>query len=102
MAKFPLKHHKFKNRDEQFQQQPKLISIITGFFTFVYPNVQRKVEKSVQSKLAHSLKHGREKILHFKASINITIPNYSVMPENCFKFLLRTQLMNDIEAIYHS
>ena len=55
----------------------------------------KKVKKSEYSKVSHSKKPGREKVLNFTVGINITPPNYSFMPKNCFKLLFCAKLISD-------
>ena len=76
-----------------------VIGIFTDFCTLVSQSGPRKLKISQHSKLRNSKNPGREKAFHFKADINITSKNYSFMPKDCFKLLLRTSLMSDLSHL---
>ena len=68
---------------------------MTKLLQTAYENVQIKVKSFEHSKVSHSEKPGEEKALNFTRVIDITPPNYSFIPENCFKLLFCTHLMSD-------
>ena len=48
---------------------------------------------------SHSKKSCSEKVFDLGVDINITPPNYSFVPENCFKLLFCTLLMGDTSPL---
>ena len=71
----------------------------TRLLTLVYQNVQGKVKKPKDSKLSHSKKSGRQKVLNFAVGLNINSTIYSFIARKCLicynTIAVCTQLMSD-------